>query len=104
MKRSLLLMSAVSVMMLAACGQKGALYLPDEQRNVAVSPAAAAAPATATPATSPAPAEPAATTPTAAAPAATPPTDNAAAGAASPIPADNSDPPPRRSNTAPRTN
>jgi predicted small lipoprotein YifL len=34
--------------MLAACGQRGALYLPDEGRNVVVTPAAV--PATAEPA------------------------------------------------------
>ena len=32
--------------LLTACGQRGALYLPDESRNVVVSPAPAVAPAT----------------------------------------------------------
>jgi predicted small lipoprotein YifL len=54
--------------LLTACGQRGALFLPDEGRNVVVSPAqspAEAAPAAA-PAATPAasPAEPAATTET----------------------------------------
>lgn len=104
MKRSLyLLVSAGCAMMLAGCGQKGALYLPEGQRNVAVTPAAAT-PAAATPAAAtPAAVTPA--TPAAATPAAVPDADNAAAGAAPPAPADNSDPQsPRRSNTAPRTN
>lgn len=37
---------------LVACGQRGALYLPEESRNVVVTPApAAAAPSSASPAT-----------------------------------------------------
>ena len=72
---------AAALLLLAACGQKGALYLPDEQRNIAVTPSAssAAAPAPAAeavPQASPAPA----------------------------TPADPTDPQTRRSNTAPRTN
>ncbi len=39
--------------MLAACGQRGALYLPDESRNVVVTPAQPAA--SQAPAASPAP-------------------------------------------------
>lgn len=47
--------------MLAACGQRGALYLPDESRNVVVTPAQPAAPQapTASPAPAASPATPA---------------------------------------------
>lgn len=94
MKRLLshLLICGGWAMLLAGCGQKGALYLPDEQRSVAV-PATSTSPA----------ATPAATGPAAATPGATPATDNAT-GTTPPVSAEDSDPQQRRSNTAPRTN
>ena len=82
---------AAALLLLAACGQKGALYLPDEQRNVAVTPAASsAAPPAGNRAPDAAPAPAAEAVPQASPAPATP--------------ADPTDPQTRRSNTAPRTN
>jgi predicted small lipoprotein YifL len=90
MKLRLALFAGTAVL-LAACGQKGALYLPDEQRNVAVAPASS----------------PAATPAGNSAPDAAPAAPAGAVPQASPVPAtpaDPADPQTRRSNTAPRTN
>jgi predicted small lipoprotein YifL len=97
MRRTLLpvLMAAASLAtatLLAGCGQKGALYLPDKNRNAVVTPVASPAPmASPLPATTPVPA-------TAPAPEANP--------AAAPEPATDPTKPDsqRRSNNPPRTN
>ena len=81
---------AAAPLLLAACGQKGALYLPDEQRNVPVAPAGSPAVPAGNRAPDAAPAPPAEAVPQASPAPATP--------------ADPSDPHTRRSNTAPRTN
>jgi len=57
----------VMAMLLAACGQKGALYLPDESRNAVVTPVESSVPMA-----SPAPAAPPAPAAAEPAPAATP--------------------------------
>ena len=52
--------SLVVAMLLAACGQKGALYLPDESRNAVVTPVESSVPmASPAPAAAPAPVTPA---------------------------------------------
>ena len=82
---------ACTAALLAACGQKGALFLPDEQRNAAVAPAGsstAAPTGNSAPVATPAP----------------PAEANPQASPAPATPADPADPQTRRSNTAPRTN
>jgi predicted small lipoprotein YifL len=78
------------VMLLTACGQKGALYLPDEARNVEVTPAGSSAAPMGNSAPDAVPAAPVEAVPQASPAPATP--------------ADPADPQTRRSNTAPRTN
>ena len=52
------LISLGVLVLLAACGQKGALYLPDKNGAVVTSPAATAPPTAPAPAANPAPKKP----------------------------------------------
>jgi predicted small lipoprotein YifL len=67
--RIAVLLTAAGAALLAGCGQKGALYLPEKNTAPVTAPAAPAAPAPAAPAAAAAPAPPAGT----ATPSATPP-------------------------------
>ena len=60
---SVLLLAAASAALLAGCGQKGPLYLPEKSGAVVTTPAAPAAPATPTSAPPPGSATPAAPPP-----------------------------------------
>jgi predicted small lipoprotein YifL len=56
--RSPVLISLGVLVLLAACGQKGALYLPDKNAAVVTSPAATAPASAPAPAANPAPKKP----------------------------------------------
>jgi len=51
MKRASWLLAGGAALLLAGCGQKGALYLPDKNAQVVTTPAAQSTPAPSTPAT-----------------------------------------------------
>jgi predicted small lipoprotein YifL len=51
MKRANWLLAGGAALLLAGCGQKGALYLPDKNAQVVTTPAAQSTPAPSTPAT-----------------------------------------------------
>jgi predicted small lipoprotein YifL len=51
MKRASWLLAGGAALLLAGCGQKGALYLPDKNTQVVTTPAAQSTPAPSTPAT-----------------------------------------------------
>jgi len=51
MKRASRLLAGGAALLLAGCGQKGALYLPDKKAQVITTPAAQSTPAPSTPAT-----------------------------------------------------
>jgi predicted small lipoprotein YifL len=51
MKRARWLLAGGAALLLAGCGQKGALYLPDKNAQVVTTPAAQSTPAPSTPAT-----------------------------------------------------
>jgi len=51
MMRTSWLLAGGAVLLLAGCGQKGALYLPDKNAQVVTTPAAQSTPAPPTPAT-----------------------------------------------------
>jgi len=50
MKRASWLLAGGAALLLAGCGQKGALYLPDRNAEVVTTPAAQSTPAPSTPA------------------------------------------------------
>jgi predicted small lipoprotein YifL len=50
MKRASWLLAGGAALLLAGCGQKGALYLPDKNAQVVTTPAAQSTPASPTPA------------------------------------------------------
>ena len=50
MKRASRLLAGGAALLLAGCGQKGALYLPDKNTQVVTTPAAQSTPAPSTPA------------------------------------------------------
>jgi len=88
--------SCAMAILLAGCGQKGALYLPDQSRNAVVVPAESSVPMA-----SPVPAA----TPAAPAAAPAPSADPAATAPAATAPADPAKPDSqRRSNNPPRPN